>query len=145
MTSAPDSDDGAGGLSATSDDELQRSSTAFLADLDELEEMERRKAAMSPDDPARPDLARAIEDRATILLGRSAYQRRLAVEGFRQSDIARPRPVSAVLADWRDAERRLMEARSSLERAMDDSERYRSEYRTAFDAARERYTSRDGG
>jgi hypothetical protein len=130
---------------STTDSELQRSSQAMLADLDRLREMEVRKAAMAPDDPERPDLARAIEDRATILLGRSAYQRRLAVEGFDQLDQAAPRHASDVLTDWRDAEQRLMEARSLLQRAIDDSERYRDEYRIAFGALQERERGNDGG
>jgi hypothetical protein len=142
----PTSGDGVARQSTTTDEELQRSSRAFLADLAELEEMEVRKAAMAPGDPERPNLARAIEDKATILLGRSAYQRRLAIEGFHQSEQEiPPRRAHAVLADWRDAERRLMEARSALERAIDDADRFRVEYRAAFDATRQRYDHNDGG
>jgi hypothetical protein len=136
--------DGRATASAT-DQELQRSSQAFLADLQQLEMMELRKAAMALEDPERPNLARAIEDRVTILLGRSAYQRRLAVEGFDQLDGGEVRHPTSVLRDWRDAEHRLMEARASLQRAVDGCDRYREEYRVAFTEARERDRRVDGG
>jgi hypothetical protein len=129
---------------ASADDELQRSSKAFLADLEQLQRMELRKAAMSPDDPERPDLARQVEDRASILLGRSAYQRRLADEGRHQLDGGDARHPSAVLHDWRDAEHRLMEGRSTVQRALDDAERFREEYRIAFSVARNGDRLEDG-
>jgi hypothetical protein len=132
-------------LAATStESELIRSSKAFLADLQQLQQMEMRKAAMDPEDPERPDIARRIEDLSSILLGRSAYQRRLADEGFQQTDGHEGRQPSAVLEDWRDAENRLMEGRSTVQRALEDAERYRNEYRTAFMAAAERERREDG-
>src|SRR5687767_2152912 len=107
----PTSLDGHDQASASSaDDELQCSSKAFLSDLEQLHDMEVRKAAMAPDDPKRPDLARQVEDLVAVLLSRSAYQRRLADEGLHQQlDGSAPRHPSAVLSDWRDAEHRLME------------------------------------
>jgi hypothetical protein len=142
----PTSGDGHDALTASStESELLRSSQAFLADLEQLQQMELRKAAMDPEDPERPDIARRIEDLSSILLGRSAYQRRLADEGFRQADGHEGRHPSAVLSDWRDAEHRLMEGRSMVQRALEDAERYRTEYRTAFIAATDRERREDGG
>jgi hypothetical protein len=106
--------------------------------------MERRKGAMGPDDPERPDLARQIEDLTAVLLGRSAYQRRLADEGFAQVDGGEARPPAVVLEDWRDAEHRLVEGRSIVQRALDDAERFREEYRISFMQARDR-ERRDAG
>ena len=116
--------------------ELHRSSGAFLLELANIHELETRKAAMAPDDPQGPNLARMIEDRVAILMGRSAYQRRLVDQTYQEAGGGIPRHPSAALHDWRDAEHRMMEARSALQRALEESERFQAEYRLGF--ARER-------
>ena len=146
VTLAADLTDGHATLAAASaESKLQRSSAAFLADLDRLKGLELAKRAMASDDPARPVLARSIEDLVGILLGRSGYQRRLADEGIQQFHSGAHRHPSAVLDDWRDAERRLIEGRSLLQRATDDAERYREEYRAAFAMESDRGRTDGGG
>ena len=121
----------------STDSELQRSSAAFMLELATIQGLESRKAAMAPDDPERPVLARVIEDHVAVLMGRSAYQRRLVDEGYHEAEGGDGRHPSAVLTDWRDAEHRMMQARSALQRAIEQTERLQKEYRVAFERERD--------
>jgi hypothetical protein len=131
---------------------LRATSDTLLADLERLEALERDKRQLEPDDPRLPELAAAVEDVARRLLGRSVDQRqlaavahRLASEGAPGAPTApieeTPRESHVILADWRDAERRLADASPGTPEALAaeaDIERYRDEYRDAHEAARRR-------
>jgi hypothetical protein len=129
---------------------LRATSDALLADLEALEELERQKRGLQPDDPQLVDHARKVETIARRLLGQSVRQRELtsvandmATAGHpdapRQTIDATPREIHQILADWRDAERRgrdIEPGTAEAQAASDDIERYREEYRAAHDAAR---------
>jgi hypothetical protein len=131
---------------------LRATSDALLADLEALEELEREKRNLQPDDPQLVDHARKVESIARRLLGQSVRQRELtsvasdmATSGHpdtpRQTIEATPREIHQILADWRDAERRARDAEPGsveAEAANADVERYREEYRAAHDSARRR-------
>jgi hypothetical protein len=117
------------------EEELARSSLAFLTEVERLAGLERRKRDMAPDDPARPGLAREIEDVTAGLLGMGRYQTRLIeLEAQRQGIglVAEPRKASVVIEEWRQAERDLFEARRAMERASDATHRLREEHRRSF-------------
>jgi hypothetical protein len=122
--------DASGTGTSTNERELQRSSQAFLAELAHIERLEQRKREMSAGDDARVPLAHEIEALTVGLLGLSRYQTRL-IEleslslGTAQPD---PRKPAAILAEWRDAERALRDARAAMERAADAAERLRHEH-----------------
>jgi hypothetical protein len=124
-------------------DELNR-------DLEALSTLEDEKRQIAPDDPRFVDLATRIESIAARVLVMSGRQRELTEEMHRIADEGTtssvpesiedmPRPISAILADWRDAERRLeaTEAGSAEEREVEVLvEQLREEYRQAHEAAR---------
>jgi hypothetical protein len=129
---------------------LRATSDALLADLQTLEELERAKRELEPDDPKLVDTARRVETIARRLLGQSVRQRELTAVA---SDLAAaghpdapsgpieatPREIHQILADWRNAERRARDASPGTpdaDAAAADVERYREEYRTAHDSAR---------
>ena len=112
----------------SAEDELQRSSEEFLGALHALQVMEREKRSLAPDDPRRQRLVIDIEELTLGLLGRSQYQTQLAAESA-GGEPAMPRQVQLVLADWRDAERRLREAHVAVRRVSLESTRFQDEYR----------------
>lgn len=129
---------------------LRATSDALLTDLEVLEQLEREKRELAPDDPALVEKARKVETIARRLLGQSVRQRELtatatemASEGHpdapSQSIAATPREIHLILADWRDAERRARDAAQGsgdAEAAAADLERFREEYRAAHELAR---------
>jgi hypothetical protein len=128
---------------------LRATSDALMADLQALEELERRKRELAPDDPRLVDTARRVETIARRLLGQSVRQRELTSV---ISDLVTtgdptapdrpiedtPREIHLILADWRDAERRARDAQpdsTEASAAAADVERLRDEYRVAHETA----------
>src|SRR5918992_4833096 len=98
--------------------ELRDASDETLEALARLEEMEREKRSLPPGSDRFISLAREIEERARTVLSSTQRQERLATESVERVEggealerpievIDRPRDVPSILADWRDAERRL--------------------------------------
>lgn len=136
--------------SVTDDAEALRvTSDSLLSDLAELESLEQEKRTVEATDPRLVDLAGQIERLARRLLGEAVGQRRLsedthadAAAGGSSAPIAEThRDMRLILADWRDAERRLSESREGSHEAAgaaSDVERHRIEYQAAFSDARRR-------
>jgi hypothetical protein len=129
---------------------LRHTSDELIRDLEALSTLEEEKRRIAPDDARVVDLATRIESIATRVLVASGRQRELTEEMHRLADEGSPaevpesieatsRPISAILADWRDAERRLRgtKAGSAEEREVEVLvEQLREEYRAAHEAAR---------
>ena len=130
---------------------LRETSDALLRDLDVLSTIEEEKRSLEPGDPRLVQLASRIEEIAQRVLVGSVRQRQLTEEitdqveaGSPQAPDApiedTPRPMQAILADWREAERRAAAALpGSAEAAEAEAlvSRLRDEYRRAHQAARE--------
>jgi hypothetical protein len=128
---------------------LRDTSDELMRDLEALSTLEDEKRQIAPGDPRFVELAARIEGIAARVLMMSARQRALTEEMHRIADAGSassvpesiedtPRPISAILADWRDAERRLegTEAGSAEEREVEILvEQLRDEYRAAHEAA----------
>ncbi len=128
---------------------LRDTSDELIRDLEALSALEDEKRQIAPDDPRFVDLATRIESIAMRVLVASGRQRELTEQIHRMADEGSPsavpesiedipRPISAILADWRDAERRLegTEAGSAEEREVEVLvEKLRDEYRAAHEAA----------
>ena len=116
---------------------LQESSVLLVSALERAMELERLKQRLEIGDPARDELAREIEDITHELVSRGRYQTRLVrlQERF-VNGMPDHRHPSVVLEEWRDAERRLHEARAEVERASDAADRLREEHRRAFERER---------
>ena len=128
---------------------LRDTSDELIRDLEALSTLEDEKRQIAPDDPRFVDLATRIESIAARVLVMSGRQRELTEEMHRIADDGSassvpesiedtPRPIAAILADWRDAERRLegTEAGSAEEREVEVLvEQLRDEYRKAHEAA----------
>jgi hypothetical protein len=128
--------------------QLRDASDATLRALDRLEAMEREKRALPPGSERFVKLAQEIEASARSILSSTRHQERLADESAERrkggeaiersiDQVAPPRDVPTILAEWRDAERRLGRATSTEDErlAAGDVRRLRAEYRTALDAA----------
>ena len=128
--------------------ELRTTSDILLLDLQALGDLEELKRGTPHGDPKLVDLAARIEEIAQRVLAGSRRQRELteavseaaeagAVEAA--GTIETMRSVTAILADWREAERAARAAApGSRERAEAESmvDRFQSEYRRAFEAAK---------
>ena len=111
---------------------LERPGHLFLAEVERLAELERRKQRMRPDDEQRMDVAHQVEDLAMDLTTLSRYQTRLvALEAqlVTGGDDAGPRTSRVILDEWRAAERRLHDTRVAMEHASDEADRLREEHR----------------
>ena len=132
---------------------LRETSDALLRDLDVLVTIEEEKRSLEPGDPRLVELAERIEEIARRILTGSARQHDLTrtVHAQVEAGSARapetsieepPRSIEAILADWRDAERRAIAADSGSADAAEANalvDRLRDEYRRAHDAlARDR-------
>ena len=131
-------------MTSTSD-ALRTTSDALLRDLDVLGTLEDEKRTIQPGDPRLVDLSAQIEEIARRVLSGSRRQRELsetasdqvrdgANEAPTTSIDATPRHPSAILAEWREAERRLAAADpASAEWTDADAivDRLRDEYRRA--------------
>jgi hypothetical protein len=129
---------------------LRDTSDQLVRDLEALSTHEEEKRKLSPDDERFVDLAARIESIAIRVLVASGRQRELTEQMHQAANERSPgapaesieeiaRPISAILADWRDAERRLegVEPGSAEEREVEVLvEQLREEYRQAHEAAR---------
>ena len=138
--------------------ELHATSDALLANLDRLRELEMEKRRTPLESPRLVELSDEIERLAATVLGASDVQADLArlaetlvdkgeLAGTTSIEsMADTRDVHAVLADWRDTERRLAEVEGgSVEatRLRARIEVLRAEYRRAHEAAARRSTELD--
>jgi hypothetical protein len=128
---------------------LRDTSDELIRDLEALATLEEEKRQIAPDDTRVVDLATRIEDIAKRVLVASGRQRELTEQIHRIADAgsaadpptsieATPRPIAAILADWRDAERRLegTKSGSAEEREVEILvDQLREEYRAAHDSA----------
>jgi hypothetical protein len=128
---------------------LRKTSDALLRDLDVLVTIEEEKRTLEPGDPRLIELAERIQEIAGRILDSSTRQHTLTRVVNAQVDAGSPsapeasidetvRPIQAVLADWRDAERRAIAAEpGSAEAAEAEAlvERLREEYRRAHERA----------
>ena len=133
-------------------DALRETSDTLLRDLDVLVTLEEEKRSLEPGDDRLVELAGRIEEIAQRILSGSVRQHQLTqtvnaqVEagsaGAPDASIDQtPRPLQAVLADWREAERRAASAESgSAEAAEADAlvSSLREEYRRAHEAIQRR-------
>jgi hypothetical protein len=133
-------------------DALRAVSDALLADLGALQELEEQKRAIQPGDPQLIRVASQIEELAGRVLSTSSAELHLTERVHRLVEAGSPeapdapiedtkREMRAILADWRDAERRGGLAEPGSPEALAaaaDIQRLRLEYREAFEEARRR-------
>jgi DNA-binding HxlR family transcriptional regulator len=130
---------------------LRETSDALLRDLDVLSTIEEEKRALEPGDPRLVQLAARIEEIAQRVLVGSVRQRQLTEVVIAQVEAASPdapdvpieempRSIQAILAEWREAERRVAAAAPGSAEATEAEAlvgRLRDEYRRAHEAARD--------
>ena len=128
--------------------DLRTTSDILLLDLQALSDLEEQKRSTPHDDPKLVDLAARIEQLAQRVLAGSRRQRELSESVSEASEageiagsetIETIRSASAILADWRDAERAAQEAAPGSREQADAQAMvaaFREEYRRAFEAAR---------
>ena len=128
--------------------ELRATSDLLLLDLEALGQLEEQKRITPHGDEKLVDLATRIEEIARRVLQGSRRQRELtetvteaaqAGEVEEAGTIDAMRSVSAILADWREAERLASQAAPGSTAEADAAsmaDRFRAEYQRAFDAAR---------
>jgi len=128
--------------------ELRATSDLLLLDLQALGELEELKRTVPHGDPKLVDIASRIEELARKVLYGSQHQRDLTetitaaaepASAQQISTIEDVRSASAVLAEWREAERRALELEpgsAAHAEALREVDRARAEYRRAFEAAR---------
>lgn len=129
---------------------LRDASDELLRDLEALSVLEDDKRQIPPGDPRLVDLAEQIESIAARVLITSGRQRELTEELQETAEAGSEpataktiddtqRPISAILSDWRDAERRLESAEVGTAEAREAEvlvDQLREEYREAHEAAR---------
>jgi hypothetical protein len=129
-------------------DALRSTSDALLRDLEVLWAIEEEKRSIPVGDPRLIELAERVEQIAHRLLGRTSSQRQLSeaaheavAAGAMEAAVAidaTHRPMAAILADWREAERRSAAMEPDTADATEAAalvDALRLEYRRAFDAA----------
>jgi hypothetical protein len=124
-------DAGSEPIEARAEDEFQGAAHLFLTEIDRLATLERTKQELDLGDAKRASLAREVEDVTIGLLSLSRYQTRLIqleLQSVHGGEGTARRP-SAILNEWRAAERKLHESRVAMERAADEAERLREEHR----------------
>ena len=131
---------------------LRATSDTLIHDLERLALLERAKREMSPEDARLVDIAAEVEQLALRVLGQSVRQRELTEDarelveaqapGAPTRPIAdTPREIHTILAEWREAERKAMDASAGSAAARDakaDIDRLRAEYRQAHEDAKRR-------
>jgi hypothetical protein len=129
---------------------LRETSDALLRDLEVLATLEEEKRGLDPGDPRLVELAGRIEVIAERIFSGSIREHQLTQIANQQVESESPtaptatidetpRSISIVLAEWRDAERRLADAEpGSADQAEAGAtvEALRAEYRRASEAAR---------
>ncbi len=137
-------------MSVETGNALRETSDALLRDLDVLVAIEEEKRQLEPGDARLVELAARIEEIAQRVLHGTVRQRKLtevihaqvaagAPDAPATAIDDTPRSIQAILAEWREAERRAASAEpGSAEAAEADAlvTRLREEYRRAHDAAR---------
>ena len=135
---------------------LREASDALLRDLDVLAAIEAEKRELPPGDPQLVELAGRVEVIAERILAGSVRQHALTQVANTQvesgspqaptSPIERtPRVIPAILAEWREAERRASVAEPGSAEALEAHalvDALREEYRRAYDASRQQDTKR---
>ncbi|HLX34869.1 MAG TPA: hypothetical protein VKR30_06440 [Candidatus Limnocylindrales bacterium] len=123
---------------------LRSASDAILLLVGEVEQLERHKRGVRPQDPRFDVLAKAVSDAAAALAafteaeeawGHDADGARSTVSSI--ADSAAPPTLSAILQRWREIERQLNEAAPGspeAEALFEEFERVRAQYMTAFAA-----------
>lgn len=130
--------------------DLRAASDMLIQRIDRLDELERRKRELPPDDPEFVRLAREIEDVARGVLGATGLEVELADEvaaAAKRGDPTAREPIREVppnsrgaveiLREWRTAERRLAAATAGSDEeriAAADADRLREEYRKRINA-----------
>jgi len=131
---------------------LRATSDALVRDLERLALLERAKREMSPEDARLVDIAAEVEQLALRVLGQSVRQRELtedarelveadAPDAPRRPIADTPREIHVILAEWREAERKAVEAASgsaAARAAKSDIDRLRAEYGRAHEDAKRR-------
>ena len=129
---------------------LRETSDALLRDLDVLMQIEEEKRTLEPGDARLVDLAGRVEEIAQRVLAGTVRQHQLTQVANAQVEAGAPgaptttideppRAVQAVLAEWREAERRASAAEpGSADQAEATAlvQRLRDEYRRAHEAIR---------
>ena len=125
---------------------LRATSDSLLASVEELYRLEMEKRTVPPGDPRLAELSEAIERIAVRVLGSTVEERVLSEEAAvevavedpaaprRAIEEVHPRSIQAILAAWRDAERRADVATPGSPEAAalaTEIERLRVEYREA--------------
>jgi hypothetical protein len=128
---------------------LRSASDELVRDLEALGVLEDEKRQVALNDPRLLDFAEQIEQIAARVLLTSGRQRELTAQMQEEAEADAPaaaelsiddtpRPISEILSDWRDAERRLEAADEGTAEAREAEvlvDRLRSEYRSAHQAA----------
>ncbi len=133
-------------------DALRQTSDALLRDLEVLSTLEEEKRGLDPGDPRLVELAGRIQEIAARILSGSVREHQLTqvanvqvASGTSTAPTATieetRRSMAAILAEWRDAERRAASAEpgsaeESEARALADS--FRQEYQRAYEDANRR-------
>lgn len=125
--------------------ELEHTSDVLLAQLEELEELEKNKRDQPAGSRAQLRLSRQVESLARKVLRTAGDQTEIVetisemVDGSAEPQT--PREPHLILAEWRAAERAMEQeapGTKGWEGARADVERLRNEYRRAFRARGER-------
>ena len=117
---------------------IRHTSDALLAQLSELEELERTKRALEPGSRAQMRLARRVESLARKVLNIAGQQTDLVETIAEMADGTSghsTREPHVILAEWRAAERAMEDEPQGSARwdtARADVDRLRAEYRRAF-------------
>jgi len=129
---------------------LREASDTLLRDLGVLAALEDEKRGLAPGDPRLVELAGRIEEIAERILAGTVRQHQLTQLANVQTEIGSsaaptqpiadtPRTLSAILAEWREAERRLIEAEAGSTDAVEAAalvDALREEYRRGYEATR---------
>lgn len=117
---------------------LRHTADALLAQLSELEELERTKVALQPGSRAQVRLSRRVESLARKVLNIAGQQTDIVETIADMADETSghlTREPHVILAEWRVAERAMggePPGSATWERARADVDRLRAEYRRAF-------------
>ena len=131
---------------------LRETSDALMRDLEVLATLEQEKRNLEPGDPKLVELAGRIQEIANRVLASSIRQHHLTqstnVQVARGATAApnatieeTPRAAAEILAEWREAERRAVEAEpgsAEADEALALSKALRDEYQRAYDQASRR-------
>jgi hypothetical protein len=134
-------------------EELRRRSDQILETIAKLANLEVDKREAQPGTGAFVDTARSVRELAQALLDLAGDEQRLAqrLQGLRHAahgavpersiaHVPGARPIQVVLAEWREAERRLIQAEAGSDAERDaeaDAERLREEYQRAAAGTRQ--------